>query len=154
MANGAGDRRERRDRRDLAAMLQPLLRALIAAELPVLARHGVSMWGYVVLNALDDGPARTQAALARAIGADKTRIIAILDELQRGGLIAREPDPADRRARLLSITPAGQRTRAAVQTEIQTNENLILARLPAADREAFLRSAQALSETQTLSEGE
>jgi len=139
MANGAGDRR------DLAAMLQPLLRALIAAELPVLARHGISMWGYVVLNALDDGPARTQAALAQAIGADKTRIITVLDELQRDALIAREPDPADRRARLLSITPAGRRTRLAVRTEIQANENRMLAVLPTADREAFLRSAQALS---------
>src|SRR5487761_1599393 len=95
-------------RRDLAAMLQPVVRALIAAELPVLARHGISMWGYVVLNALDGGPARTQAALAQAIGADKTRIIATLDELQQAGLITRDPDPADRRARLLSITEAGQ----------------------------------------------
>lgn len=103
------------------------------------------MWGYVVLNALDDGPARTQAALAQAIGADKTRIIAILDELQRDGLITREPDPADRRARLLSITPAGRQTRVAAATEIQANENRILAVLPSVDREAFLRCVQTLS---------
>jgi DNA-binding MarR family transcriptional regulator len=109
----------------------------------------------VVLSALDDGPARTQAALAQAIGADKTRIIAVLDELQRDGLIAREPDPADRRARLLSITPAGHRTRRAVRTEIQANEDRMLASLPTADREAFLRSARALSGgEQTLSGGE
>jgi DNA-binding MarR family transcriptional regulator len=132
-------------RRDLAAMLQPLVQALIAAELPVLARHGISMWGYVVLSALDRSPARTQAALAEAIGADKTRIIATLDELQRYGLIAREPDPADRRARLLSITTAGRQTRLAAQTEIQANENRLLSRLPAADRQAFLRAAQTLS---------
>jgi DNA-binding MarR family transcriptional regulator len=132
-------------RRDLAAMLQPLTRALIAAELPVLARHGVTMWGYVVLNALDGHPARTQAALALAIGADKTRIITTFDDLQQAGLIAREPDPADRRARLLSITAAGQRARRAVQAEIQANEDRVLARLPAADRAAFLRAAQTLS---------
>lgn len=126
-------------------MLQPLVRALIAAELPVLARYGISMWGYVVLNALDGGPARTQAALAQAIGADKTRIIATLDELQQAGLITREPDPADRRARLLSITQDGQQTRLAAQTEIQANESRILSRLPAADRQAFLRAAQTLS---------
>ena len=84
---------ERQQRQDLAAMLHPLTRALVAAELPVLARHGISMWGYVVLNALEHGPARTQAALAQSIGADKTRIITTLDELQQAGLISREPDP-------------------------------------------------------------
>jgi DNA-binding MarR family transcriptional regulator len=144
MADAGGEQR-RSGRRDLAAILQPLVRALIAAELPVLARHGISMWGYVVLNALDGGPARTQAALAQAIGADKTRIISTLDELQNSGLITREPDPADRRARLLSITPPGQRVRAAVQAEIQANENRVLDRIPAGDRQAFLRVAQTLS---------
>jgi DNA-binding MarR family transcriptional regulator len=132
-------------RRDLAAMLQPLLRALIAAELPVLARNGISMWGYIVLSALDGSPARTQAALAQAIGADKTRIIGTLDELQEAGLISREPDPADRRARLLSITQAGRQTRLAVQTAIQANENRILSQIPSGDRQAFLRVTQALS---------
>jgi DNA-binding MarR family transcriptional regulator len=132
-------------RPDLAAMLQPLVRALIAAELPVLARHGITMWGYIVLNALHDGPARTQATLAESIGADKTRIIGTLDELQQAGLITREPDPADRRARLLSITPAGHRVRAAAQAEIQANEDRALTALPAADQRVFLRSAQILS---------
>ena len=126
-------------------MLHPLVRALVAAELPALARHGISMWGYVVLNALDGSPARTQAALAQAIGADKTRIIATLDELQRAGLITREPDPADRRVRLLAITAAGRQVRAAAQTAIQANEDRVLARLPSADRQAFLRAVEVLS---------
>jgi DNA-binding MarR family transcriptional regulator len=47
-----------------------------------------------------------------------------------------------RRARLLSITQAGQQTRLAAQTEIQANESRILSRLPAADRRAFLRAAR------------
>ena len=136
----------RQGRRDLAAMLHPLTRALVAAELPVLARHGISMWGYVVLNALEGGPARTQAALAQAIGADKTRIIATLDELQQAGLITRDPDPADRRIRLLAISADGRRVRADVQSAIQSNEDRVLARLPAADRRAFLRVAAILSD--------
>jgi DNA-binding MarR family transcriptional regulator len=137
---------DRQPRQDLAAMLHPLTRALVAAELPVLARHGISMWGYVVLNALEHGPARTQAALAQSIGADKTRIIATLDELQQAGLISREPDPADRRIRLLAISAAGRQVRAGAQSAIQANEERVLARLPAADRQAFLRVARILSE--------
>jgi DNA-binding MarR family transcriptional regulator len=136
---------EREGRRDLAAMLHPLTRALVAAELPVLARHGISMWGYVVLNALEDGPARTQAALAHAIGADKTRIIATLDELQQAGLIIREPDPDDRRIRLLAISAAGRQVRAAAQSAIQANEDRVLARLEPADRRSFLRAVESLS---------
>ena len=126
-------------------MLHPLVRALIEAELPVLARHGLTMWGYVVLNALREAPQSTQAALAEKIGADKTRIIATLDDLQAAGLIAREPDPADRRARLLSITAAGRRVRRQVQDEIQRNEDRLLAELPSAERTAFLRAAGQLS---------
>ena len=126
-------------------MLQPLTRALIEAELPVLARHGITMWGYVVLNALHGAPQTTQAALAGKIGADKTRIIGTLDELQAAGLVARRPDPADRRARLLSITPDGSRVRQRVQSEIQRNEERVLAELPPADRGSFLRAAGLLS---------
>ena len=56
---------------------------------------------------------RTQG-LAAAIGADKTRIIRTLDDLQDDGYIERSPDPDDRRVRLLAITEAGRRVR--VQT--------------------------------------
>ena len=126
-------------------MLQPVVRALIEAELPVLAGHGVTMWGYVVLNALHDAPETTQSALAEKIGADKTRIIATLDDLQRAGLITREPDPADRRARLLSVTAAGDALRCTVQSEIQRSEDRLLAELPPAERGAFLRAADLLS---------
>jgi DNA-binding MarR family transcriptional regulator len=132
-------------RRDLAAMITPLGRALIAAERPILAEHGLTMWGYIVLNALDGQPARTQVALAASIGADKTRIIPILDELQRDGLIERQPDPADRRARLVTITARGRERREATQADIQAGEERLLARLSPADRRAFLRALETLS---------
>lgn len=131
-------------RPDLAAMIAPLGRALATAELPVLERHGLTMWGYVVLLGLDDEPVYTQAALAKKIHADKTRIIGTLDELQQRGLIRRDPDPADRRARLISLTPTGWTTRDQAQRDIQDQENHLLSQLPAADRTAFLRSLQTL----------
>ncbi|WP_207127549.1 MarR family winged helix-turn-helix transcriptional regulator [Actinocatenispora comari] len=134
------------NRPDLAAMIVPLGRSLMAAEQPVLAAHELTMWGYVVLSHLRGTPTRTQAVLADAIGADRTRIIGVLDELQQRGLIRREADPADRRVRLLSLTAAGRRLRDTVSAEIQRNEERLLAALPAADRRALLRSLRVLAE--------
>ena len=132
-------------RRDLAAMIVPLGRALMAAELPVLRGHGLTMWGYSVLLALNEQPVRTQSALAESIGADKTRIISVLDGLQQAGLITRAPDPADRRVHLLSLTAEGRRVRAAAQADIQRQDERLLTRLPPADRRGFLRALQLLS---------
>ncbi|HEY1838651.1 MAG TPA: MarR family transcriptional regulator [Mycobacterium sp.] len=126
-------------------MLAELARQTVAAELPVLTEHGLSMWGYIVLTALDRSPIRTQAALAEAIGADKTRIIPTLDELQERGYIQRSPDPDDRRARLLQISESGRSVKNAAQAAIQRGEERWLGQLSAGDRDAFLRALRQLS---------
>ena len=100
-------------------MFVPLARALVAREEPALLAHDISMWGYVVLTALAEQPVRTQAALAQAINADKSRIIGVLDDLQQRELIKRQPDAADRRVHLLSLTPAGDRLRRSVEAAIR-----------------------------------
>jgi DNA-binding MarR family transcriptional regulator len=133
------------DRPDLAAMAVRLSRALIDMERPILERHGVTMWAYVVLSYLADEPVvRGQAVLAQAIGADKTRIIEVLDDLQERGLIQREPDPADRRARLLSVTSKGRRLREQVRRAIRREEERILGALPATERVVFVRALRRL----------
>lgn len=127
-------------------MLHRLTRAMVELERPILAAHDLPMWGYVVLTALRQQPVRTQAALAQAIGADKTRIIAVLDELQQRGLIEREPDPADRRVRLLRVTPDGRRLHSSAQRAIRRAEQRLLDPLPAAERPRFLRALRTLDE--------
>ncbi|MDT5153875.1 MAG: hypothetical protein QOI01_5608 [Mycobacterium sp.] len=136
-------------RPDLAAMLAPLVRALMAAEQPVLEAHGLTMWGYVVLVALDRSSMRTQAALAEAIGADKTRIIRTLDELQERGHIERHPDPDDRRVRLLAITDSGRVVKAAAQADIQQGEERWLGELGAEERRVFLKVLRRLTRDET-----
>ena len=128
-------------------MLAPLVRDLIGAEVPILDKHGLSMWAYTVLLALERSPVRSQAALAEAIGADKTRIISTLDDLQRRGYIERRPDPDDRRVRLLALTEAGRAVKNAAQAAIQRGEERWLSVLSSADRRVFLRVLAQLSTT-------
>jgi DNA-binding MarR family transcriptional regulator len=127
-------------------MLAPLVRTLIAMEQPVLEAHGLSMWAYSVLVALSRGPARGQGVLAQEIGADKTRIIAVLDDLQERDLLHRTPDPADRRARLLELTEKGHKVAAQAQAEIRSREEReVLDHLPPAERHGFLSALRTLA---------
>ncbi|MBA0047019.1 MarR family transcriptional regulator [Mycobacteroides sp. LB1] len=106
----------------------------------------MTMWAYIVLTALRDNEASSQASLADAIGADRTRIIAVFDDLQNRKMINRQPDPGDRRSNLLSLTASGRKTVAAAQKAIQDNEKRILAGVSSADRDAFLRVLRHLAE--------
>ena len=126
-------------------MVVPFGRRLMAAEEPILDEHGLTMWAYVVLSALAEQDAPTQSALATAIGADKTRIIGVLDDLQARDLIARRPDPVDRRAYVLSLTATGRRLHGAAQTDIQRGEERWLRRLSPTERAAFLHALEVLS---------
>jgi DNA-binding MarR family transcriptional regulator len=77
--------------------------------------------------------------LAEAIHYDKTRLIGLLDELERDGLIARKPDPSDRRARTVDLTPAGRARHTAAQADVRAMEDEFLGDLSATDRERLRR---------------
>lgn len=125
-------------REDLGALFARITRRLIELERPILDAHGLTMWGYVALSHIAREPPSTQLALASAIGHDKTRLIAVLDGLEGEGLITREPDPADRRARLVRITRLGTERHAAVVADIRAMESELLAPLDAGVRDALL----------------
>ena len=126
------------DRDDLGALFTRVSRRLIEAERPLLAARGLTMWGYILLSQLVRAPAPTQLTLAAAIGYDKTRLIGLLDELERDGLVTRGPDPADRRARIVHITAKGRRRHAAARRDIRAMEEEFLRALDGAERETLL----------------
>lgn len=114
---------------DLGALFARITRRVIDAERPLLQAHRLSMWEYIVLSELDVRSAPSQLALARRIGYDKTRLIALLDRLAERGLIARTPDPDDRRAHVLALTEAGSAQLLAARRDIRSMEAELLAEL-------------------------
>lgn len=129
-------------RRDLHWLAAQLKYSLGAVETEIVRRHGMSLWGYTVLVEVANGPARSQLALAAAVPVDKTKLVAILDELESAGLVRRRPDPRDRRARLVEPTAAGGDTLAAAAAEIAAIEDQLLADLGVEERKSFLRALQ------------
>lgn len=130
---------------DLAAVVTRLARRLRAAEEPVLARAGLTMWEYVALAHLTRSPAESQQELARTMGYDKTRLIALLDGLEARELITRAPEPPDRRAHKVRLTPAGRRSFDAAQRGIRALEAELLAPLDPGERDALRASLARLA---------
>ncbi|MEV0716014.1 MarR family transcriptional regulator [Asanoa sp. NPDC050611] len=75
---------------------------------------GLTASRWLLLGALQDGPA-TIAAVARRRGLRRQSARESMDRLERAGLVARSPNPADARAPLFTLTAAGLGALTAVE---------------------------------------
>jgi MarR family transcriptional regulator, transcriptional regulator for hemolysin len=111
---------------------------VLAAEFALaLEPLGLSSRRYCVLaSAL--GEDRTQIELANMIGLDKTTMVATVDALEEDGLAERRPSSHDRRARVISVTKAGEAKVREGRKVIEQVQADVLARLPERERAALL----------------
>ncbi|MDT0529855.1 MarR family winged helix-turn-helix transcriptional regulator [Micromonospora sp. DSM 115977] len=62
--------------------------------------------------------------LAEGLGCDRSNVTALVDKLERAGLVERHADPADRRQRTLVVTGPGRRVRARVH-QVMSDSRLL-----------------------------
>jgi DNA-binding MarR family transcriptional regulator len=104
---------------------------------PVYREHGLEPgWHDVLATLRRHGPPYrlrpselTNASMLTSSGTTKR-----LDRLEQAGLIARAPDPEDRRGTLITLTPAGLRLIDALTEAHMANERLIIGALSEADQ--------------------
>jgi MarR family transcriptional regulator, transcriptional regulator for hemolysin len=111
----------------------------------VVEAHGVSdatALPLILIGRLDGEP--RQNALAEAVGIEGPSLVRLLDQLCAAGLVVRKEDPTDRRAKVLSLTPIGQRTVSRMEAELNALREQVFAEVATADLEAGLRVFQAL----------
>ncbi len=104
-----------------------------------LAAEGLRRQHFVVLSALAERGAVSQAALGRRLLIDRSDMHALLSELERDDLVARVRDPGDRRRMLVELTPAGARTLKRLDTRIDAAQEALVAPLSSADRRQLER---------------
>jgi DNA-binding MarR family transcriptional regulator len=73
-----------------------------------LGPSGVSARELGVLLFLDGREPESQQQAAARLGIDRTTMVGLLDSLERKDLVARRPDPEDRRRNVVMLTGAGQ----------------------------------------------
>lgn len=124
---------------DLGWALFAVLRSYRKNSEALLAELPGGPRGYHVLATAAAGEPPSQLALARKLGVDRTVMTYLLDDLEQGGLIERRPDPADRRARRITVTDAGNAALCGVQRSLRAAEEALLEPLDPEERPALRR---------------
>src|SRR3954466_7618421 len=81
------------------------------AELDLHPRH------FGMLSHLAASEGQSQQALSIALGVHRSAVVALVDDLERRGLAERRPDPSDRRAYTLYLTPSGHELLAELERQ-------------------------------------
>ena len=98
---------------------------------------GYELYDYSVLAILAEGDRETQSAIADVLGLDPSRLVALLDSLEKRGLVIRQRDPLDRRRHVISITPDGKRIHAQLRKLTREVEAQFFAPLDPENRKLF-----------------
>jgi len=100
------------------------LTALTDAALEPLGIDGKDFGALRVLAHLE---AVSQLQVAQTLGIDRTTMVALLDVLERKGIVTRRPDPADRRRNVVELTEHGLQAYDAAQVAHREAEEAFLA---------------------------
>jgi DNA-binding MarR family transcriptional regulator len=122
---------------DLGLALSVVLRAYLEAAEGVLSEVAGGARGYQILASAAHHAPPTQLALAQQLGIDRSVLTYLLDDLEGCKLIERRPDPADRRARRIVLTKAGEAKLTKLGKRLTAAEQHALRGLDEADQKTL-----------------
>jgi DNA-binding MarR family transcriptional regulator len=112
-----------------AAKVRRLSRRVSQIYDEALAPHGLTIGQFGLLAGLSRRKGVSISALARRLAADASTVSRLVRPLASEGLLRIDPDPHDRRGRLVWITDAGHARRAAAQAAWTQAQALMSRRL-------------------------
>jgi DNA-binding MarR family transcriptional regulator len=102
-----------------------------------LSESGLRWPEYAVLHHLDAQGPIAQRDLALALRIQPSNLVALLDQLQERELLARSPDPLDRRRHRVELTALGRRAVKRAREATRRAESDLLGPLSASERREF-----------------
>lgn len=106
---------------------------------------------YSILAIASDDVRPTQRELAEFLHLDPSQIVSLVDQLERRGLITREPDARDRRAKVILATAAGVELTSNARITVQRAEQAWLDTIPAEGAAQLRAALRALAGAHTQS---
>jgi len=96
-----------------------------------------SAWPVLMISRLGDGVRPGQ--VADAVGIEPPSLVRIIDQLVAAGLVLRQDDPSDRRAKTLSLTTSGKIIAERLEKALAPFRRDLFKDMPQADVEATVR---------------
>jgi DNA-binding MarR family transcriptional regulator len=109
------------------------------------AAEGVRGYHFRVLAALDEHGPASQADIGRWTGIDRSDVVAMVDDLVARGLACREPDLADRRRNIITISKRGSVALERLDGILDDVQDAVLAPLTVSERRSLVRLLGKLS---------
>jgi len=122
----------------LARRFQQIAVAIFHAEVEA-AGHDLTPVQYAALGTVRTHPGIDQVTLAGLIAYDRTTITGVVDRLAQKGLLARQANSQDRRARTLQITDQGRLILDRIEPAVEAAQRVMLRGLTAAEAAEFMR---------------
>ena len=110
----------------------------VTAEVHDHEKTGLQHPEFGLMVRIHDTPGLDQNSLADWMTLDRTTISTLVFRLEQRGLIERGVNGADRRARVLRLTPVGKALHDRVRPKTQAAQERILAVLTSAERRSFV----------------
>jgi MarR family transcriptional regulator, transcriptional regulator for hemolysin len=91
------------------------------------------------------GEAVRQVTLAEQVGIEGPSLVRLLDQLCAAGLVRRDEDPDDRRAKTITLTDTGRAVTEKMEDDLRSLRGRVLKGVTRADLEATLRVLNAFN---------
>jgi DNA-binding MarR family transcriptional regulator len=128
-------------RRVPLALARRFLQICTTAGAEAVSTAGLTPQEFAVMayvNSTDGEPDLDQSALAARLGVDRNSTSLLVGNLETKGLVARRVSDADRRARLIRLTPKGERLLNKLHPPALALQQQVLDVLDPAERELFI----------------
>jgi DNA-binding MarR family transcriptional regulator len=110
---------------------------------------GIGPREFLLMRFVASAEGQSQQALAERLGVPPSRMVAMVDHLEEGGLVERRPDPGDRRVRGLHLTRKGRGVLDKAGAIAIDYETRLCAGINREEREQLIDLLQKLQESQT-----
>lgn len=99
-----------------------------------LREQGLKVRHYSLLSLVCEPQAPTQREISEFLVLDPSQVVTLVDDLEGKGYLRREPDPRDRRSKILVPTEAGREALAEAESRVYAAAGLCLSFLDEAEQ--------------------